>query len=373
MTTYFASAERSSEDELREEIAIVNDNPVLSGLLHSVSGLLAVLDENRQIVAVNDSFLKMLGIEDGAAALGLRPGEALQCVHADEEPGGCGTGRYCSTCGAAIAIVASQGHDQPAERVCALTARKNGSEVDIVLLVRSHPIRIAEKRFLLLFLQDITTYQQRAALERIFFHDISNILTGLVGASELLSLEDSQSELVRVVRQSALRLKHEVEMQRCLMQSGACHYEPYWKDIEIIGIVDELQLFCAGQPAARERHVHFAPVPPSLKVKTDMALLLRVVGNMIVNALEATDANGEVRVWVEEQDGFVVFCVWNREAIAEDVARRIFQRNFSTKKEIGRGIGSYAMKLFGEQILGGRVDFTTSPAVGTTFRVALPS
>lgn len=372
MTTYFASAERSSGDELREEIVIVNDNPVLSGLLHSVSGLLAILDENRQIVAVNDSFLKMLGIEDGAAALGLRPGEALQCVHADEGPGGCGTGRYCSTCGAAIAIVASQGHDQPMERVCALTARKDGREMDVALLVRSHPIRIAGKRFLLLFLQDITMHQQRAALERIFFHDISNILTGLVGASELLSLEDSQSELVRVVRQTALRLKHEVEMQRCLMQSGACRYQPYWKDIEISRIVEDLQLFCVGHPAARERQLRFLPFPPGKQVRTDVSLLLRVVGNMIVNALEAAATNGEVRVWVEDQDGFAVFCVWNPESIAEDVARRIYQRNFSTKKEIGRGLGTYAMKLFGEQILGGRVDFSTSPAAGTTFRIALP-
>ena len=107
MDTYFAPAERANENELVAEIEMVNKNPVMSGLLHSISGLLAILDEHRQIIAFNDSFLKMLGIHDPSEALGLRPGESLQCIHAHEEPGGCGTSKFCSTCGAAIAIVSS--------------------------------------------------------------------------------------------------------------------------------------------------------------------------------------------------------------------------------------------------------------------------
>ena len=156
MDTYFAPAERAGEKELAAEIKKVNKNPVMSGLLHSISGLLAVLDEHRQIIAINDLFLKNLGIEDPAEALGLRPGEALQCVHAHEKPAGCGTTRFCSTCGAAIAIVASLSQDKPVERICALGANRGGRTVDIALLVKSQPIKIDEKRFLLLFLQDIT-------------------------------------------------------------------------------------------------------------------------------------------------------------------------------------------------------------------------
>ena len=45
---------------------------------------------------------------------------------------------------------------------------------------------------------------------------------------------------------------------------------------------------------------------------------------------------------------------------------RIFQRSFSTKGSPGRGLGTYAMKLFGESVLGGQVDFETG-AEGTTF------
>ncbi|OKY75498.1 MAG: histidine kinase [Desulfobulbaceae bacterium DB1] len=372
MDTYFAAAKRADEKEISAEIEIVSANPVLSGLLHSISGLLAVVNEHRQIVAVNDSFLKMLGIDDAAQTLGLRPGEALQCVHASEEPGGCGTSRFCSTCGAAIAIVSSLAGEKPAERICALQANKKGWTADIALLVRAQPIKIHGKKFLLLFLQDITLQQQRAALERTFFHDVSNLLTGLVEASEMLFLDNSQSDLVRVVHRSSLRLKKEVDMQRCLMQDGDCTYLPYWHETDSDRIIEELRSFFANHPAATNKNLHFEEFSPVLPVKTDMSLLARILSNMIINALEATEQDGNVRVWLEKRENFLAFCVWNRETIAEDIGRRIFQRNFSTKEEAGRGVGTYSMKLFGEQILGGKVDFISSAEAGTVFKFYLP-
>jgi sensor histidine kinase regulating citrate/malate metabolism len=51
---------------------------------------------------------------------------------------------------------------------------------------------------------------------------------------------------------------------------------------------------------------------------------------------------------------------------------RIFQRNYSTKSDSGRGLGTYSMKLFGETYLGGKVDFTSSESEGTTFHLRLP-
>ena len=372
MDTYFAPAERASEKEVAAEIEIINNNPVMSGLLHSISGLLAILDEHRQIVAINDSFLKMLGINDPSEALGLRPGEALQCIHAYEEPAGCGTTKFCSTCGAAIAIVSSLCSDRPAERICALPANRGDRTVDIVLLVRSHPIKIDGKKFLLLFLQDITIQQQRAALERTFFHDVNNMLTGLVGASEMLSIENSQSDLVNAIHQASLRLKKEVDLQRCLLQSESSTYQPLWQKIGPERVIEELQSFFTNHPAAKSRNLQFQASFPDLSIKTDMSLLLRVICNMIINALESTEENGIVKVWLEHKDHFLSFYVWNREPMPQDIAQRIFQRNFSTKDGGGRGIGTYSMKLFGEQILGGRVSFKSSQEEGTVFRFSLP-
>lgn len=65
------------------------------------------------------------------------------------------------------------------------------------------------------------------------------------------------------------------------------------------------------------------------------------------------------------------FCVWNSQEIPQEITHRVFQRNFSTKNQSGRGIGTFSMKLFGEEIFGGEVSFKTSPSDGTTFRFSL--
>lgn len=368
MKTYFATPERAGEQELAAEIKAVDKSPVIAGLLHSISGLLAILDRHRQIIALNDSFLQMLGIDDPGQALGLRPGEVLQCVHAKDEPAGCGTTKFCSTCGAAIAIVSSLGQDIPVERVCALSAHRGDRKVDIAFLVRSQPIKIEQQKFILIFLQDITRQEQRAALERTFYHDINNMLMVVSQTSELLAAEDCSSKLTSIIQNATHRLIREVAVQRCLSENSISSFQPMWNEYNTQKIIEELVSFFENHPAANGRHIEFSEKLPLLTVKTDICLVLRVLCNMIINALEAVETGETVKVWVENKDDAIVFCVWNPQAIPRDIARRIFQRNFSTKNQAGRGIGTYSMKLFGEKILGGKVRFISSEKDGTTFQ-----
>ena len=74
---------------------------------------------------------------------------------------------------------------------------------------------------------------------------------------------------------------------------------------------------------------------------------------MLINAFEATDKRGVVKFWTEIKDNAVTFLEWNKKMIPEDVSLRIFQRNFTTKKQPGRGLGTFSMKLFGETYLKG--------------------
>jgi signal transduction histidine kinase len=371
MRTFYAPAEKTDTKTLQAEIEIVSHNPVMSGLLHSISGLLAILDEGRQIVALNDSFLRTFGIEDPAKALGLRPGEVVRCLHAFDEPAGCGTTEYCSTCGAAIAIVSSLGRDQPVERLCALTAEREDKIVDMALVVRAQPIRIDSAKFILLFLQDITKEQQRAALERTFFHDINNMIGMLLGASEML-LAKNTSDLAHVIHQASTRLRKETDIQWYLTQSDSGEYSPTWFDLSIGQIVSELRSFFIGHSAAYGKTLEFVKPLPDISFKTDLSLVLRILSNMIINALEASTENESVKVWIEHKNDHVSFHVWNAREIPKDVQKRIFQCNFSTKDQPGRGFGTYSMRLLGERILGGNVSFSSSENQGTTFVFTCP-
>jgi hypothetical protein len=374
--THFAPAERASPEVLTSEIVSASNNAVIDALMSTVHGLLAVVNEQRQVLAVNQRMLELIGVGDPAQVLGLRVGEALQCIHAYSAPGGCGTSEYCSTCGAAIAQVTSLFENRPVETLCALVVQRGGSEVNYCLRVRATPFQLGGWRVLLIFLQDVTDWQQRAALERAFFHDLRNTLTALLGTNELLhrsvtgggEVTELASDAVRLCR----RLASEVDLQRCLSEASMDSYAVMRGSHAIADLLGELRTVAQHHPTASGRRLHVSEAPPDLLLTVDDTVLLRVVCNMVINALEATPAGGAVRVWVEPQNGFVDFCVWNDGAITPHVARRIFQRNFSTKEGTGRGMGTYAMKLLGEQCLGGKVRFTSSPEAGTCFRLSLP-
>ena len=89
-------------------------------------------------------------------------------------------------------------------------------------------------------------------------------------------------------------------------------------------------------------------------------------------ALEATEEGGHVKLNLAHDRDSITFSVWSHRFIPEKVAQRVFQRHFSTKQGYGRGLGTFSMKLFGEEYLKGRVHFETSAVDGTTFRVVLP-
>jgi nitrogen-specific signal transduction histidine kinase len=349
LATHFASSQRASPEELDRGIRAASNNPVIDALMHAMSGLLAVLNEQRQVLALNRGMLELLGVGDAAEVLGLRVGEAVKCVHAAEMSGGCGTSEFCSTCGQAIAQVTSLLENRPVERMCALAVHRDGGEASIYLRVRAVPFRFDGIRVLLLFLQDVSEEQHMAALGRVFLHDLRNTVTGLVGTSELLrrSLDafDENIPLADDMVRLAGRVTREVELQRCLLQSSLHDYEPVREDWTASALVRELQTMCEYHPAAIRREIVFSPLRPDLVLNTDATVLLRVVYNMVINALEATAEGGVIRVWIEDQGEGVAFCVWNRAAIPAEIARRVFQRDFSTKQSLGRGLGTYSMKL----------------------------
>lgn len=374
-TTYFAPAGRASAEELAEEIRFISQNAIIDGLMSMVGGCLAVLNEHRQVLAVNEMLLRSLDVEDAGAVLGLRPGEALGCRYSAGHPDGCGTTTFCSTCGAAIAIVSSLTVNHPVERTCALTIEKpSAPKMDLYLQVRSCPIEFEGRKFILLFIQDITRQHQWAALERVFFHDINNILTALISAGYLLTRKAGGEtlELATEITQISRRLAQEVKIQQYLTQTDFNGYQPVQLEIGIGQVFTELNRMAHHHPAATGKTLHACSPETDFPFKTDFSLLMRVLGNMLVNALEATATGGTVKIWCERSPEGLTFLVWNQEVIPADVAKRIFQRNFSTKGDMGRGLGTYSMKLFGEQLLKGEVGFTSAPDEGTTFFCRLP-
>lgn len=358
-----------------DEITLITGHPMLDALLRMMGGVLAVLNTDREIIALNDGLLCVLGAHDPGEVLGLRLGQALQCVYAEEEPDGCGTTEACQSCGAALAMVTSLAEERPATATCCVNVLRDRQPDTRYLHVSATPFTLDTHRFILLFLQDVTAQHETAALERVFFHDFNNLAAGLVGKSEILAFRANEATVARLaveIRDLSMRLAKEVDIQRSLRQARATAYEVRARSTDLESVWTELQMTFRDHPLAVGKSLDFRTMSEPVTFTTDVTLLLRILGNMIANALEATPAAGEVSVWCDAGTRSVTFSVWNQQGIPDEVAARIFQRNFTTTQSLGRGLGTYAMKLFGEQCLGGTVDFTTSLRDGTTFRLALP-
>jgi hypothetical protein len=373
-TTLFARAGRASKDVIGRQVAAVVSHPASTAVLEAFSGMVLVLNRERQVVAANTRVLRTLGIAEPERILGLRPGEVLGCVHAEQGPGGCGTGEACRCCGAVTALLACQDHGVPSEEECLLTARIGDNEASFEFRARAAPFECRGETFTVLSLRDISAEKRRDHLERVFHHDLMNTLGGLVGVSDCLGFADGQEreELIGTLRYLTERLVEEVRVQRGLHLAETGEYSPVVVATDTRELLDGLSRLFANHGIARRRTLEIVDSARVTPLKTDRVLVSRVLENMVKNALEATPEGGRVTVRSLRSEGQLRFEVWNAEEIPAAVRPRIFSRSFSTRPGKGRGLGTYSMRLLGERCLGGRVSFTSGQENGTTFRFDLP-
>lgn len=368
--TAFLPAGRSEADRIRAQTAKLSTSPVVTAVFQAAGGAIAILNGQRQVVAVNAPFLDLLG--DGAAdALGLRPGEALGCTRAPEGPDGCGTGAACASCGAALAILSAEHRDQPEERDCTITVRRGERRVDLDLRVRATPFDLEGDRLTLLSVTDVSAERRRQILERAFAGDVLNRVSSLRSAAAALVDPHPAPEALAKVRQLILQLDRALQIQRALAAGVSGAIEPLPRTVAIADELAQLGQAVERSVVSRGRRLEIVPPVPGEMMAIDVAMLQHVLVAMTLNALEATRAGGIVRIGVDVGAALVTFRVWNAGHIPAAVVHRIFQRYFTTRGA-GRGNGTWSMKVVGEEMLRGEVGFRSSEVGGTTFWLTVP-
>ena len=373
LPTKFAPAERASDADILRQRALFEKTPLLNDLLNAVPDILMVLNRERQIVFMNQGLYKVLNFKDSDPSLiwGLRPGEALRCMHAFESVGGCGTTDFCSTCGAMKAILSSQNHQEDIQE-CRIIRDVGVEALDFRIWTR--PLTLEGELFTIFALTDISHEKRREALERIFFHDILNTAGGLKGSIDLIrdATVEERNEFQEVISRLANDLIEEIQTQRQLTAAEnrelAVHPDPLNTGDMVLEVVE----LYASHEVARNRKLIVDDRACDVSLVTDRTLLRRILGNMVKNALEASPVGEAVSLGCESELNGAVFWVRNVGFIPPEVQLQIFQRSFSTKGS-GRGLGTYSIKLLTEQYLKGQVSFDSSQEQGTIFRVFCPN
>jgi signal transduction histidine kinase len=305
--------------------------------------------------------------------LGKRPGEVISCIHADEEPGGCGTSSSCAYCGAVNAILESQKTGLKAKKETRITATVDGKLKSWDLNIISTPVKLSGDLFYVLVLQDISDEKRKLALEKIFFHDILNSAGGLNGLLTILkegANPEEMQELISLSEEASRDIIEEILLQRQILAAENGELKLKIELAKSFDIIVSANAKIGFHEVGKDKKIVLEKDSVNIDFETDKILLQRVMINLLKNALEATHVNGSVKAGVETTLHTITFWVKNDQVIPKDIQAQLFQRSFSTKGT-GSGIGTYSIRLLTENYLGGKVSFVSNEREGTIFSVEL--
>ena len=368
LPTDFASAERLSGTQIAEQVATLESGGRLKSLIDSMPSLVALLNDERQVLLGNEAWENLARSLRKESFEGMRLGEFLSCRRAVSADFGCGTTEACRTCGATQAILCARAGQRTSKECRIATVTRDG----YAFLVSTSPFEWQGRGYVLLVLNDISGEKRRQVLEKIFFHDVLNTASGVSGIAALIAGEPALCvELKDDLLLSADTLVNEIKSQRMLLAAEQDQLQVQLAPVSAKEALESARHLYRNHPVAAGRRIEIDPSGAGFTVKTDPTILQRVLTNMLKNALEASK-QGDI-VWLGADAGPEAYTFWcqNSGEIPDDVALQVFQRSFSTKG-VGRGIGTYSIKLLGERFLGGRVSFTTSAEEGTRFQITLP-
>ena len=375
LATYFDTPLRSSEQEIERHKNNIFKNSLIIQILEGLPNIAVILDKNRQIVAFNKNAEQILKNAKNGKIYGNRIGEAIGCIHSTEMPAGCGTSKFCSECGAGRCNKLTREFLKSCSEECRITINTNNLESSLDLKVYTSVLNIEEETYTLFSIEDIQDEKRRKVLEKIFFHDVLNTASSIKGIAEILpdiTDKDEFREFNEHLDNSSEQLLREIQTQRDLVNAEQGNLAVNIKHVSVNEILSRAYNLYKNTDLSRNKNYYFESLDTDIFIDTDIVLLVRSLGNLIKNALEATVKSGNVKLKVEAKKDAVLFLINNDSVIPGKYQLQIFQRSFSTKAESGRGIGTYSVKLLVEQYLKGEVSFTSNIKDGTTFYLSIP-
>ena len=352
----------------------MDDFESIRQIINSYPHISLILNEKRQIVLSNQHLFDMTGLENLDHIIGERPGEAMNCIHMDDNHG-CGLSESCRFCNIINTIIESRSQKIRVSRECRITTRSKGRLVFHDYLVTCSPIWLNNQHYTLVNLVDISSDKRNQMLENVFFHDVLNRLGAFSGIVQMIKSENRQPELdeyIDVLDTIGELVIEDIQTQRFLKAAESAKLILNIREHSVSEIAESVRKQICFNPIMKIHQLDVCSDCADFRLNTDAALLKRILLNMVKNAAEACPEKSIIRIMCSQKPGLAVFRVNNPGVIPLHIHTQIFQRSFSTKGH-GRGLGTYSMKLFGENYLNGKVYFQSNERQGTTFTIELPT
>ena len=182
---------------------------------------------------------------------------------------------------------------------------------------------------------------------------------------------DELIEISDTLPKVSSQLISEIQAQRQLLSAESGLLTPEIKPLSLNKILNAAGVLYKGHDVAKNKNITTTLMENDITFQSDETLLVRSIGNLIKNALEASKEGDEVKVSAAVSEKEIFIHVWNNSVMPMSVQLQMFQRSFSTKASKGRGIGTYSVKLLVEQYLKGKISFVSGEEEKTTFTITL--
>lgn len=364
---------RLSQKEIKQQAHSIDNLKYLKTILDAFSDIIVIVNQQRQVIFANEMFLKYLGKENMQEALGERPGELIKCVHSRKGPDGCGTGKECLYCGAVLTVLKSQASNSQQENEARITTEVNGKILPLDLKVIAKPITIKNETYTMAILKDISSMKRKEMMERAFIHDLTNTVYSLTNKLDLFPVEKFPEidEQYQLIRNLAIKVSDEIEAQKDIIKIERGELKPQFINVKTKAIIQSAINVLSPTKKNSDFKIKIDKNTVDSRIKTDPRLLQRVLINLLKNAIEASSKGDEIIIGSREINDKVEFWVRNNAILSDEIKAQIFQRSFSTKG-IGRGIGTFSVKLLTEEYLHGKALFESNEKTGTIFRIQIP-
>jgi nitrogen fixation/metabolism regulation signal transduction histidine kinase len=137
--------------------------------------------------------------------------------------------------------------------------------------------------------------------------------------------------------------------------------------------IDAVAVVKSALDIFNEAYISYTSAEKTLSVNLDKTQLIRIITNLVTNAIQATEEeeNPKIKVRVSSEKTAIKITVTdNGKGIEEDVTALIFEPKFTTKTS-GMGLGLPMIKQIIETY-DGTISFTSEEGKGTVFTVILP-
>ncbi len=216
--------------------------------------------------------------------------------------------------------------------------------------------------------------ENQASLVRIaagMAHEIRNPLASLRGATELLTQSAGQSlvdaRLLGIILRESDRLNG--LLGDFLLTVGAHHRHVV--RIMLDELVEETVILFAKEPRVMQGASVETLLAKGVEIEGDPARLKQALWNLLLNALEAGDENGAIRVLLDKEEDMAALRIQDSgHGVPPEIQDRIFEP-FTTTKERGTGLG-LSLVLSIAQSHGGSLELENSSTAGTVFCLRLP-